>query len=311
MPLINMKQVQGGKELQGDVRALLNIVGKDKDAFFNEILNWLLAEAPEDFSPEILRSSKLVKLVSSAVTVNNELDVPTKTPYLSFVEENNEPFTLKTSGKNWNGMMEYSVDTQKWIAWSGAEIKSSNDGKLYLRGKRNTTVTTNLSTSNGVHFTFSLNKRIQCLGNIENLLDYEIVAEGKHPTMQKRCYYYLFASCPSLTTPPELPATTLTEDCYCSMFAHCTSLSQAPILPATTLAESCYSSMFTECISLTQAPELPATTLAYNCYSNIFNKCTSLTGTIHCPASTVSDPNRLDAKANSVPDNTATVVYDL
>jgi hypothetical protein len=60
------------------------------------------------------------------------------------------------------------------------------------------------------------------------------------------------------------------------MFSGCTSLTTAPELPATTLANNCYESMFSGCTSLTTAPELPATTLTNNCYYYMFNGCTSL-----------------------------------
>jgi hypothetical protein len=60
------------------------------------------------------------------------------------------------------------------------------------------------------------------------------------------------------------------------MFYGCTSLTTAPELPATTLASYCYQSMFLGCISLTTAPELPATTLRSGCYRNMFDNCTSL-----------------------------------
>ena len=284
MPLINMKQVQGGKELQGNVNALLNIIGQDKEAFFNEILNWLLSEAPQDFNPEILKNSKLVKLVSSAATVNNESDVPTKAPYLSFIEENGEPFTIKTfsGAKNWDGTLEYSTNTQNWSEWDGAEIGSSDDGKLYLRGAGNT----KLVDSSESGFTLTDNKRIQCIGNIENLLDYVTVSAGNHPVMAAYCYYSMFQGCTSLTTAPQLPATALTKYCYYCMFQNCTSLTTPP-------------------------SQLPATTLASYCYLNMFEGCTSLTGTIHCPASTSSDSNRLDTSTSNLPANTATVVYDL
>ena len=86
----------------------------------------------------------------------------------------------------------------------------------------------------------------------------------------------MFNGCTSLTTAPELPATTLARYCYNSMFSGCTSLTQAPVLPVTTLATYCYSNMFGNCTSLTSAPELPATNLARNCYYNMFNGCTSL-----------------------------------
>ena len=60
----------------------------------------------------------------------------------------------------------------------------------------------------------------------------------------------MFYGCTSLTTAPELPATTLLNGCYRFMFQGCTSLTTAPELPATTLAQSCYSSMFKYCTGL-------------------------------------------------------------
>ena len=94
--------------------------------------------------------------------------------------------------------------------------------------------------------------------------------------LSRSCYYFMFCNCTSLTTAPELPATTLTDYCYYAMFSGCTSLTNAPELPATTLAEGCYANMFDVCTSLTNAPELPATTLAKLCYSGMFHNCTSL-----------------------------------
>ena len=61
------------------------------------------------------------------------------------------------------------------------------------------------------------------------------------------------------------------------MFSGCTSLTSAPELPATTLANGCYGGMFYNCSSLTTAPAaLPATTLAIGCYAGMFQGCTSL-----------------------------------
>ena len=103
------------------------------------------------------------------------------------------------------------------------------------------------------------------------------------------CYYQMFYNCTSLTTAPELPATTLANYCYGDMFGSCTSLTTAPALPATTLANSCYSGMFYGCTSLTTAPELPATTLMEGCYTNMFTNCTSLTTPPVLPATTLAD----------------------
>ena len=108
-------------------------------------------------------------------------------------------------------------------------------------------------------------------------------------TLAKYCYYCMFNRCSSLTTAPELPATTLAKYCYYCMFNRCSSLTTAPELPATTLAERCYSDMFGSCSSLTTAPELPATTLAEGCYSNMFYNCSSLTTAPELPATILKD----------------------
>ena len=90
----------------------------------------------------------------------------------------------------------------------------------------------------------------------------------------------MFYGCTSLTTAPQIPATTIdpifAPGCYSSMFYGCTSLTEAPELPSTTLSDQCYDSMFRGCTSLTTAPELPATTLAYGCYNNMFFDCSNL-----------------------------------
>ena len=76
------------------------------------------------------------------------------------------------------------------------------------------------------------------------------------------------------------------------MFRGCTSLTSAPELPATTLAFYCYGYMFFGCTSLTSAPELPATTLTYSCYSSMFYGC-SLLNYIKCLATDISASNCL------------------
>ena len=117
------------------------------------------------------------------------------------------------------------------------------------------------------------------------------VPELPATTLASDCYRYMFASCPSLTTVPSdlLPATTLASNCYRLMFQNCTSLTTAPELLATTLTESCYHLMFNGCTSLTTAPELPTTTLADSCYYQMFSRCTSLTTAPELPATTLAD----------------------
>ena len=210
--------------------------------------------------------------------------VPT---YLSFI--GNEDFTLKTfnTTKNWNGTLEYSTDKSTWNTWNGTEI-SSVGNKLYLRGTGNSRIT---GGSNNYRFVFTGTSalKIDCEGNIENLLDYETVSAGGHPTLADYCYNNMFYGCTALTTAPALPATTLAVGCYGYMFSGCTALTTAPELPATTLAGYCYQFMFRNCTSLTTAPELPATTLAEGCYDSMFNRCTALTTAPALPATTLAN----------------------
>ena len=195
-------------------------------------------------------------------------------PCLSFI--GNEDFTLKTANtaKNWDGTLEYSTDLSTWNTWDGTEISSAGSN-LYLRGTGNTKITGD-SDSYRFVFTGTGALKIACEGNIENLLDYETVSAGGHPTMAAYCYNGMFSGCTSLTTAPELPATTLTMSCYSGMFSGCTTLTTAPELPATTLAMLCYNNMFYSCTSLTAVPALPATTLADYCYFGMFYSCAKI-----------------------------------
>ena len=74
------------------------------------------------------------------------------------------------------------------------------------------------------------------------------------------------------------------------MFGDCTSLTSAPELKATTLADGCYYYMFFNCTSLTSTPELKATTLADKCYESMFEACTKLsTVTMLAPGDKISE----------------------
>ena len=207
--------------------------------------------------------------------------------YLSLI--GTEDFTLKTNNttKNWDGTLEYSTDTSTWNTWDGTEISSAGNN-LYLRGTGNTKITGNSYDSRFV-FTGTDSLKIDCEGNIENLLDYETVSVGSHPTMARSCYTYMFYGCASLMTAPTLPATTLVDSCYLDMFYDCTSLITPPELPATTLASACYMYMFYGCTSLTTTPALPATELASGCYTQMFQGCTSLTTVPELPATELTE----------------------
>ena len=213
---------------------------------------------------------------------------PARKSYLTFSSLNS--FTLKVNDatKHWDGTLEYFASNKTWTVWDGTTTLSSvdNDGEyvLYLRGTGNTMITGNSEDFRWVLTGFN----IECIGNIENLLDYAMVEAGNHPTMASYCYGNMFYGCTSLTQAPALPATTLATHCYQNMFYGCTSLTQAPALPATTLADYCYRYMFYSCTSITQAPSLPATMLAPYCYDSMFYNCTNLTKAPILPATTLA-----------------------
>jgi hypothetical protein len=196
-----------------------------------------------------------------------DIDDMFKVPYLTFETTNHEMINLaKPYQINWDGVLEYSTDTINWheiTSNTSNYIKFSPTGKLYLRGLNNTVINSTFQ------FNAPYDTRVKCIGNLENLLDYQKVANGEHPTMGENCFNGLFRGNNFLVSAPELPATILSKNCYSNMFNWCINLTEAPELPATTLAESCYEYMLYG-TAITEAPELPATTLAKNCYGNMF-----------------------------------------
>ena len=209
------------------------------------------------------------------------------TDYLCFTaDEANDTISLNKYGTPSTISLEYSVDKKTWTEYTwdgntGATITLANVGdSVYFRGNNDT-----FSTSYVNYYNFQFSALTRASGNVMSLLDKQF----RKKEVPEYCLNSLFYNCTSLTTAPELPATTLAESSYYNMFSGCTSLTTAPELPATTLAGSCYRSMFNGCTSLTTAPELPATTLANWCYVDMFNGCTSLTTAPELPAITIYD----------------------
>ena len=240
-------------------------------------------------------------------------------PYLTFTADAEQTMTIKAyldysyDESALDESMQYSVNGGEWAQLiAGKAITFGGDnGTLRLRGKSDNGTATSESSYAKVFFGDN-NVKVACSGDIRTLVDYENYAavstanarfcrlfegcesltsapELPATTLADFCYYNMFRSCTSLTAAPELPATTLAEYCYYLMFYYCTSLTVAPELPATTLANDCYESMFRLCTSLTVAPELPATTLAESCYECMFYDCTKLTTAPELPATTLAD----------------------
>ena len=97
---------------------------------------------------------------------------------------------------------------------------------------------------NGIGAVF---KNCSFIKSISNTLLKDVYFENIY-----RCFQNMFYGCANLTDVPKdlLPRTKLYGYDYTGMFSNCTSLTTAPELPATTLAQSCYSDMFYGCTKL-------------------------------------------------------------
>ena len=203
-------------------------------------------------------------------------------------EEANSTLHLDKVGTPNAISLETSMDGNTWTDYSwtdstGDTLTLSNVGdKVYFRAK---TENQTIGSSDSNYYQFVMTGKIAASGNIQTLLK----ADGSRTDAPGYCYNYMFQNCSSLTTAPELPATTLANGCYNYMFSYCTSLTSAPELPATTLAEYCYQGIFSYCTSLTTSPELLATTLASSCYASMFSGCESLTTAPELPATTLAN----------------------
>lgn len=175
-----------------------------------------------------------------------------------------------------------STDGTNFTSWDGSAVTLSNVGdKLYVYGNNQTLV--NIPNENYYTY-FTMTGRIAASGDATYLFQNGGLTTLPNDYAMTRLFY----ECTSLTTAPELPATTLTEYCYSNMFYGCTNLTTGPTsLPATTLQEYCYTSMFRGCTSLVTVPTIGATTLADESCQFMFYNCTSLTTAPTLSATTV------------------------
>ena len=195
---------------------------------------------------------------------------PADEDYLCFTSTGDSTVSIRQKGTptdiSKSKVLLYKVNNGEWSTLGLVSNIYLHDGdKAYIKSDD----IKPMAETSQIYKYFVMTGSIAASGNVMSLIAFS-------DTMPNDCFSNLFIDCTSLTTSPELPATTLSKGCYSNMFEGCTSLTQAPALPATTLAESCYHSMFIDCTSLTIAPALPATTLAPYCYSQMFIRCSNL-----------------------------------
>lgn len=168
--------------------------------------------------------------------------------------------TLETS-TDWTNWSTYTFDT---------DITLSNIwDKVYWRNTSETT--TWFSKNQYDYYRFIMNGSISASGDITYLLN-----KNWADTVPTWWFRKLFASQTSLTSAPDLPATTVWDYGYYDMFNGCTSLVTAPTISATTVGwYSCYS-MFIWCTNLEELPELKTLDLASYCYYAMFQWCSKI-----------------------------------
>ena len=224
-------------------------------------------------------TTKSISIVRNNLSKMSPMEVvPVSTrKYLAFSSEGATAVSLTNTGDN-APVFYYSFDKKNWTPWDYSELRFTSEQPLYIYGDN----PDGIGSSHDKYSFFSTRgNKFSISGDIMSLIDSE---HDLTTIPSSSCFLLLFAGCSSLTTAPELPATTLQNYCYEKMFSDCSSLTTAPDLPATNLAWGCYEDMFSSCSSLTIAPELPATKLASYCYRGMFSGCSSLTTAPELPA---------------------------
>ena len=188
-------------------------------------------------------------------------------------------YSISNYGSGEEPNIQYSYTGKTWeILPAGSTITLSNIGdKVYFKGNNPNGICTGVDMDVTSELHFVMSGTIAASGNINSLLDN---ADGSqlpnNEIPNDYCFYNLFYQCASLTTPPDLPATTLKPACYRNLFRDCINLTVAPELPALTVRGIAYLAMFDGCSSLTVAPALPGTSVSSRSYQQMFRNCTSL-----------------------------------
>ena len=207
--------------------------------------------------------------------------------YLTFVAKENGTFRFTPITSRNDNIISYSTDDgSTWIEGNSVEVNSGD--KVMWKG---TMTPASLSwTSHPIAGIgrFSTTNNFDVQGNAMSLLYGDDFKGQTSLSGKSYAFAYLFENTKVVNAENlSLPATKLAMYCYGYMFHSCTSLVTAPELPATTSEVECYQYMFNGCTSLTSAPELYATTLNVSCYRYMFYGCTNLSS-ITCLATNIS-----------------------
>lgn len=190
----------------------------------------------------------------------------------------NAPFTLAIgtdSGAEWDGTLQYSTDEQTWNTWNGRTISSNAANRLFLRGVGNTRLRTSTASNEG-RFLMT-GSGIHCDGELNTLLDYRAVENGRQPTVASaNIFAELFKGCTALVSAPRLSLKSVPRYGYYSLFQGCTNLVSMPPMSATSTGTNACERMFDGCTSLTGTQSIRVAQLQTSALRQMFRGCTSL-----------------------------------
>lgn len=177
------------------------------------------------------------------------------TSSIVFISE--KSFSLRTFNrtKNWNGTMQYSTNNSTWDTWGGTELlyaKQNADGyyRLFIRGIENTYI----NSSNDSPKRWRLDgESIYCYGNLENILDYETVSLGNHPSLTSNYNFaYIFAYNPELLSAPKVSGISLSgrQGVLWCLFRGCYKLETITKLTTDTYGDYACGYMFYQCYNI-------------------------------------------------------------
>ena len=136
--------------------------------------------------------------------------------YLCFTSTGDSTISMSQKGtpdKSANKVIQYKLNDGQWQTWDLSEVSLHDGDKMYLKSDDEIPV----SEHYNIYKKFVMTGSIAASGNIMSLLNFSTI-------LTDSAFKSLFYGCKSLTTAPELPATTLVTSCYSSMFQNCTNL---------------------------------------------------------------------------------------
>ena len=136
---------------------------------------------------------------------------PVTANWLCFTaEEANSTVAMAAKGSAPTVSLEYSTDGNTWSPFvvGSTTVTLANIGdKMYMRATSEGN--TGISKSVFDYNNFVMTGKIAASGNVDTLLN-----QNGNATLTDHCYFSMFYNCTSLTSAPELPATTLANYCY-------------------------------------------------------------------------------------------------